>query len=133
MADRITGIATLVLLVSLFLPWFGAGDLGFSLTISGLSAHAYLYLVLFLCLAILLYLFARAGWDRLPINVEVAHAPVIMVATGVNCALVLIGFLLKTGGSATGWEIGAWLALIASITALAPIAVPAIQARSGGR
>jgi len=125
-ADRITGVATLVLLISLFLPWFSLG--GF-FSESGLSAHGYLYLVLFISIAILLYLGARAGWDRLPISVSIAHAPVMLVASLVNLALVLIAFLLKPGGSAISWSVGAWLALIASIVATAPIAIPAIQAR----
>ena len=38
-ADRATGIATLVLIVSLFLPWFSASFLGVSLSENGLSAH----------------------------------------------------------------------------------------------
>lgn len=131
-ADRITGIATAILLISLFLPWFGfsAGYEG-SFTMSGISAHGYLYIVLFVCLAILVYLGGRAGWDRLPVNVNVAHAPVMVVATAFNLVLVLIGVLLKPTG--LDWEVGAWFALIAAIVAVAPIAVPAIQARTGGR
>ena len=45
-ADRATGIATLVLIVSLFLPWFSASFLGVSLSENGLSAHGYLYITL---------------------------------------------------------------------------------------
>ena len=123
-ADRITGAATLVLLISLFLPWFSVGGY---FSVSGLTTHGYLYLVLFLSIATLIYLGARAGWDRLPISVSIAHSPVLLVASLVNFALVLIAFLFKPSGF--GWSVGAWLALIASIVAAAPIAVPAIQAR----
>lgn len=127
-ADRITGVATLVLLISLFLPWLSVG--GF-FSQSGLSAHGYLYLVLLVSIAVLLYLGARAGWDRLPISVSLAHTPVMLVASLVSSALVLVAFLFKPGGSS--WAVGAWLALVASFVAIAPVAVPAIQARRDGR
>lgn len=131
-ADRITGIATLVLLVSLFLPWFSASLTYISLSESGASAHGYLYIALFVSLFLLVYLLARAGWDRLPIATQVAHAPVMLVASALNAVLVVIGFLFKPGGSAVSWSIGAWLALIAAVVAVAPIAIPAIQARRSG-
>jgi hypothetical protein len=131
-ADRITGIATLVLLVALFLPWFSASVSFISLSESGVSAHGYLYIALFVSLFLLVYLLARAGWDRLPIATQVAHAPVMLVASALNAVLVVIGFLLKPGGSAVSWSFGAWLALIAAVVAVAPIAVAAIQARRSG-
>ena len=63
--DRIAGAATLVLFVSLFLPWFsvsaGFGNFSASSSADGLSAHGYLFLVLILALAMLAYLAARAG------------------------------------------------------------------------
>lgn len=132
-ADRITGIATLVLFIALFLPWFSAGTLGFSVSESGISAHGYLYVVLLVCIAVVLYLLARAGWDRLPISTRIAHSPVMLVATSLNAGLVVLAFLLKPGGSFVHWSVGAWLALIASIAAAAPTAIPAIQARRDRR
>ena len=55
-ADRVTGAATLVLFVSLFLPWFsvsaGLGNFTASSSADALAAHGFLYLVLFLALAI---------------------------------------------------------------------------------
>jgi hypothetical protein len=128
-ADRITGIASLVLLISLFLPWFSASGFGFSVSVSGLSAHGYLYLVLFVSILILAYLGVRAGWDKLPISATVAHAPVMLVASLFNLVIVVLAFLLKPGGSGVGWSVGAFLALIAAIVAVAPIAIPAIQSR----
>ena len=57
LADRIAGIATFVLFISLFLDWFtvsvGALSVG---SASGLSAHGYLYLVLIICVVIVVYL-----------------------------------------------------------------------------
>jgi uncharacterized membrane protein len=64
-ADRVTGAATLVLFVSLFLPWFsvsaGFGNFTASSSADALTAHGFLYLVLLLALAMLGYLIARAG------------------------------------------------------------------------
>ena len=54
--DRIAGIASAALLISLFLPWFGVSFLGMSVTADGLESHGYLRIVLVLCLAILGYL-----------------------------------------------------------------------------
>ena len=127
-SDRITGVASLVLLVALFLPWFSFGAGGFSVTISGISEHGYLCLVLFMVIAILAYLGARAGWEKLPIKASIAHAPVMLVASLFNLVIVLIAFLLKPGGG-VGWTFGAFLALIAAAVAAAPLAIPAIQSR----
>ncbi len=47
--------------------------------------------------------------------------------------LVVIGFLLKqvdgVSGSGIGWKFGSFLALIAAVVAIAPVAMPIIQAR----
>ena len=72
LADRITGIATIVLFVSLFLPWFTASNVLASGSVNGLW-HGWLYITLILSVAIVAYLVLRAGWDRLPINQEVPH------------------------------------------------------------
>ena len=76
---------------------------------SGLFPHGYLYLVLLVSIAVLLYLGARAGWDRLPISVSLAHTPVMLVASLVSSALVLVAFSFKPGGSS--WAV-AGLALL---------------------
>ena len=70
MADRIAGGATLVLFISLFLPWFsvsaGFGNFTASSSVDALTAHGYLYLVLLLALAMLGYLILSAGLDSRP-------------------------------------------------------------------
>ena len=132
-ADRISGSATVVLFISLFLPWFGVSSFGYTVTASGLSSHGFLIIVLLLSLAILVYLVARAGWDRLPIGIRLAHAPVMLVATAINLSLVLIGVLLKPGGSGLGWAFGSFVALIAAVVAVAPIAIPALKERNSRR
>ena len=66
-ADRIAGGATLVLLISLFLPWFsyrfGSALLSGTYSWDGL-VHGYLYLVLIICLAIIAYLVLLAGFEQ---------------------------------------------------------------------
>ena len=44
-ADQAVGAASLVVLVSLFLPWFGFGTLGANISIAGTTAHGYLVIV----------------------------------------------------------------------------------------
>jgi hypothetical protein len=126
-ADRITGGATLVLLVSLFIPWFGVSYF----EEDGLSSHGYLYIVLLVSIALLVYLISRAGWDKLPINRSLAHAPTMFVATVINFVLVLFAFIFKPAG--VGWEFGAYLALIVAAVGAAPLALPAIRARTAAR
>ena len=63
LADRISGVATIVLFISLFLAWFGVSVIGITVTASGVSAHGYLYLVMVICILIVAYLVLRAGWE----------------------------------------------------------------------
>jgi hypothetical protein len=130
LADRIAGVATVVLFISLFLAWFGVSVIGITVTASGLSAHGYLYLVLILCILIVAYLALRAGWDHLPVSANLPHLTVMLVATIVNLVLVLIAFIDKPGGSGVGWEFGAVLGLIAAVAAAAPYAIPPLRART---
>jgi len=132
LADRIAGIASIVLFISLFLSWFGITVIGITVTASGLSAHGYLYIVMILCILIVAYLVLHAGWDELPISANVPHLTVMMAATIVNLVLVFIGFIFKPGGSGVGWEFGAFIGLIAAIVAAAPYAIPQLRAKTMG-
>jgi hypothetical protein len=130
-AQRITAIASLVLLISLFLPWFTYKFTYGSVSVDGLW-HGWMYLVLILCLAILAYLVARAGFSEMPFKLPMAHEQLLLIATGVNAVLSILAFLFKPGGigfSGIGWGFGAFVGLAASIVAAAPLAVPAIKAR----
>jgi hypothetical protein len=127
-ADRITAVATLVLFISLFLPWFGV-NFGFgSVTVNGLW-HGWMYLVLIVSLAIMVYLVARAGFSEMPFKLPMADAQLLLIATGVNAVLTVLAFLFKPGGGAVGWRFGAFVGLIAALVAAGPTALPAIQAR----
>ena len=128
-ADEIAGVATILLFISLFLPWFTV-SFGFaSQSVNGLW-HGWMYLSLILSIVIVAYLVLRAGWDKLPITQDVPHLTVMMIATIVNLVLVVIAFIDKPGGSGVGWGFGAVLGLIAAAVAAAPYAVPQLRAKN---
>ena len=118
--DRTIGIATLVVFVSLFLPWFGT--LGYAT--SGISLHGYLVIALLAALVLLSYLALRVGWETTPLRLPIAHAPLLLIGTGVQLLFVLIAFLQSDGLS---HEFGAYLGLLAALVACAAIAVPVIR------
>jgi hypothetical protein len=133
LADRIAGIATIVLFISLFLPWFtvsiGFGGVSLSSSVNGLW-HWWMYFTLIFSILVVAYLVLRAGWDKLPISQEVPHLTVMLTATIVNAVLVLIAFIDKPGGGATGWGAGAVIGLIAALVAAAPYAIPPLRERT---
>ena len=130
LADRIAGIASIVLFISLFLSWFGVSVIGITVTASGLQAHGFLYIVMILCILIVAYLVLRAGWDELPVSAKIPHLTVMLVATIINLVIVFIAFIDKPGGSGVGWEFGAFVGLIAAVVAAAPYAVPQLRAKT---
>ena len=136
-ADKITGIASFVLLISLFLPWFSVsvGTLGISVSGSGsgTSTHGYLWLVFLLCLVIIGYLVYRALVEKLPFELPLAHEQVLLILTGINFVIVLIAWIFKPssgfGAVKVSWAWGSFVSLAAAIVAVAPLAIPAIKAR----
>jgi hypothetical protein len=134
--DKVVAVATLITMISLWLPWFSGtySVLGqtSSGTISGTGDHGWLWLEFVLALVLLVYLAARAAWDRLPFSLPVAHAPLLIVGTALQFLLVLIGFFDMPStdgiqGLSITWDFGAILALIASIVAAAPVIYPAVK------
>lgn len=132
-AERITGVASVVLLISLFLPWFSASAFGITVSQSGMSAHGYLWLVFFLCLAIIAFLVLEAGFQSMPFRLPVARDVLLLAATGINLLLVLIAFFVNPNylGHGVGWSFGAFIALIAAAVACIPLALPLLRARAG--
>lgn len=125
-AEQIAGAASMIVLVALFLPWFGFGELGTTITVSGTAAHSYLMLVVITALLMTGYLLLRSGWDEFPVSLPVAPELVLLAGAGLQFALVLTGFL-EVPLSGLGWEIGAYLALIAAASAAAPLVPPALH------
>jgi zinc ribbon protein len=148
-AEKITGVASLILLISLFLPWFTVsikaprglgGGTSLSASGSGMDAHGYLWLVFILCLAVLVLLVLQAGFGTLPFNLPVAPGVVLLGATALNLLLVLVAFFVKPGGDGAdllgaglsiGWAWGAFVGLLAAIAACVPLALPGMRARTG--
>jgi len=139
-SEKIAGVASLVVLISLFLPWFSGSvssdnTLGLaaqSASESGTAAHGWLWLVFVIVLLILAYLVLAAGFQVLPFKSPLRRDQLLLVATGVDLLLVFIGFLLKPStyglaGVSIGWSIGAFLALIAAIVAVAALTPPGRQ------
>ena len=125
-ADQAAGGASLVVLISLFLPWFGFSALGAG--VSGTTAHGYLVLVVITALLLAGYLLLRSGWGEFPFPLPVPHETLLRAGTSVQFLLVLIGFL-DVPAAGLGWEIGAYLAVVAAALA----AIPAFRARAGRR
>jgi len=125
-SDRVTGIGTLLLLISLFLPWYGVDILGISAEADGLTANGYLYVVLLLCVAIIAYLLLWAGFEELPARLPLSHGQRLLAASGVNTALVLLAFLIRP--DETGWRFGAFTGLLAALAAMVPLVIPAVRA-----
>ena len=130
-AERISGIASIVLFFSLFFPWF-TYNTGFgTVSVSGLW-HGWMYLVLLLCLAIFAFLILRAGFAEMPFTLPLPSELILLIATGVNVVLTVLAFLLKPGGidlGGVGWGFGAFMGVAAAIVAAVPVAVPVLNAR----
>jgi hypothetical protein len=107
------------------MPWFGI--LGYAT--SGISLHGYLVIALLAALVLLGYLALRAGWETTPFRLPIAHAPLLLIGTGVQLLFVLIAFLQSDGLS---HEFGAYLALLAALVACAAIAVPVFRSARAG-
>jgi hypothetical protein len=145
--ERISGIASLIVLISLFLPWVTASESStlpgaagsYSASADGFSLHGYFWIAFILCLAVVAFLAMKAGLAKMPFALPLTDDQALLGATGLIFVIVLLGFLFKgySGGSASGfgyhysvgWGFGAFLGLIASIVAVAPLAWPAIQKR----
>jgi hypothetical protein len=124
--DQVVAGASLIVFISLFLPWFGSDLFGDDVSASGMSAHGYLVIPIIVELVMVVYLLLRAGWDEFPFSLPIAHAPLLLVGTALQFLLVLTGFA-DNPGSGLSWEPGAYLALIASVVAAAPVVVPAVR------
>jgi len=134
--DRIIAGATLVTMISLWLPWYTAKAtfLGITSTgsVSGTGDHGWLWIEFLVALALLAYLTARAAWEQLPFGLPVSHERLLTVGTGLQFLLILIGFIALPSthgepGLSISWDFGAFLALIASLVAAGPVVYPAVR------
>jgi hypothetical protein len=122
--DRIVGIGSAILLISLFLPWFGITLFGTSVTEDGLTSHGYLSIVMIICLAILGYLVLRISPMRPVLPPSRMHELLFLAATAVNFVLVIVGFIATPGGA--DWapllsrQFGSFVGGVAALTAVVP-------------
>ncbi len=122
--DLVFGPATFVLLVSFWLPWYSIGPL----SVDGLSAHGWLFFAVVNAIVLVLYVLIVAfGAGDLAVQGRLSKEQLLAVLTGVNLALVVLGFLLKPAGLSWSW--GAFLALAAAVVAFLPFGVPLMKAR----
>jgi hypothetical protein len=134
--DRIIAGATLVTMISLWLPWYsGTYSLlgtSSSASISGTGEHGWLWLEFILALALLAYFTARAAWEQLPVTLPVAHERLLTVGTSLQFLLILIGFIALPSthglqGFSVSWDFGAFIALLASLVAAGPVVYPTVK------
>ncbi len=122
--ERVAGPATLALLVSFWLPWYSVGPF----SADGLSVHGWLYIAVLSSIVLVLYVLITVfGAGDLAEQGRLSKDQLLVLMTGVNVALVVLGFLLKPAGFSWAW--GAFLALAAAIVAFLPFGVPLIQAQ----
>ena len=122
--DRVAGPASLVLLISLWLPWYSFGPF----SVSGLGAHGWLFIAVIDCIVLVLYVLITAfGAGDLAEQGRLSKEQLLVLLTGVNAALVVLAFLLKPSGFSWSW--GAFLALVAAVVAFLPFGLPALRAR----
>jgi hypothetical protein len=147
-AQVVAGVAALVLLISLFQPWY---DIRFTGCpggacradnrlgrLSGVAVHEYLWVTFAVALAVLVLLALRA-LDRTAFFQSPNDRQLVAGLAGLNLIVVLVAFLGKPGFIAlpaqgppaplplpllaVSWQYGAWLAIVAAIVAAAAGAV----------
>jgi hypothetical protein len=137
-------VASLIVLISLFLPWFEASATSSfgsqSGSESGTDAHGWLWVVFILVLVIVGFLVLKAGFSKLPFSLPVPEEAVLLAAAGIDLLLILVAFLLKPSVGPTfgisvsiGWDVGAYVGLVAAIVAVVPLARAALTLNSASR
>ncbi len=122
--NRVMGPATFALLISFWLPWYGIGPL----SADGLSVHGWLFVAVLNSIVLVLYVLITAfGVGDLAELGRISKDQLLVLLTGINLALVVLGFLLKPAGFSWSW--GAFLALAAAAAAFLPFGVPLMQAQ----
>jgi hypothetical protein len=124
--DLVCGPASLVLLISFWLPWYSFGPI----SADGLSVHGWLFIAVLDSIVLVLYVLISAfGVGELAPQGRMSKEQLLALISGVNLALVVLGFLLKP--AAFSWSWGAFLALAAAIAAFLPFGLPLIRAQRG--
>jgi len=132
--DRIAGVASIVVFIALFLPWFSASADSITSTESGLQAHGYLYIPLILVIIEVLYLFAGAGWAEVKNRTPLPSGLLLTIVNVVTLVFIVVGFLDKPqanyAGAGVSWSYGAFAALAAAAVAAGPNIVLSLVERA---
>jgi hypothetical protein len=138
--DQLIAIAAVVLVISLFLPWFkatieiGGGTATGVLvqppgTVSGIGVHEYLWAVFALALLQFVVLAARYFPSRRAFRLP-GLRQFLVVTSGLSCAVVVVAAVVKPGpwfgtlvvgdgiSLVIGWDYGALVALGATVISL---------------
>ena len=123
--EQTAGGATLIVLISLFLPWFGFGA---NASVSGTAAHGYLVIVVLLAVLTASYLLLQSGRQEFPSPLPASHQILLLTVTGLQFLLVAIAFF-DVPAAGPGRESGAYLAMVASAAAAGAAVIPALRRR----
>jgi hypothetical protein len=131
--DLVLGSALVVVLASLFLPWFAAADMGAvaaagaagqthgGSTVSGVAAHGYMWIVCALVIVALAVLVGRDSFGRLPGNLPSA-GQMLVGATALALLVTLFGLLMKPTvwvPFGYGWSFGGVIAVVGTTVSTA--------------
>jgi hypothetical protein len=122
--DVVAGIASVALMVGIFLPWFEFGSRAtgyFSFDATALRSWMYLPFVLALAVVISLLVTAMAGRSRLP----GPHRLLLLGACGADLVLTVACFAKKAPG--LSWDVGAYVSLVAACVALVGAVVRSVE------
>ena len=135
--DRMVGGATIVFVISLFLPWFTVSDGVASASVNGLW-HGYMYIALILAVAVLAQEVLLAGFEQLPFKLHFGHEQAMLVATAAIFVLTVLSFVFKPAGASDafasvnwGWSFGAVIGLAAAVVSVLPLGLPFLRSRTG--
>jgi hypothetical protein len=133
LVDKVVAVASLIALVSIWLPWFTASVSGYGgSSESAATAHGgWMYAEFLVALALIAYLAARAAWDF----DLAAHGTALVVGTAVQLVIMLIAFLdipsvpsdLGISGVSVSWAWGAFIGLAMALVAAVPVLYPAAR------
>jgi hypothetical protein len=114
--DVIVAGASLVLMIGIYLPWFefGSKATGY-FSFDATAVRSWMDATFIIALSIVVYLSVRVTvgefWSPLP------HWFILLGASGVNLVLTVACFAKKASG--VSWDVGAYLSVLAAITAVA--------------
>jgi hypothetical protein len=116
--DKIAGVGGIVLLISLFLPWYGVSSGPISVTGSGWETLGFIDILLFLASVATIAIVAAKATGKLPADLP---APVILLALGAVAVLLVLFRIIDIPGPSDvpdevdlSRKIGIFIALISS-------------------